>query len=417
MKPIRCCTVIPVVADEDHRKKTPNHKIVQPTSHLALSTEYKWSPGDTIKVRLLGGSLHVQKMVKKYAQVWLKYANLELHFVDHGHADIRVSFKKGGSYSVVGTSCRLLPKDEPTMNFGWFTDKTPEKEFSRTVTHEFGHVLGCIHEHQNPAGNIPWNKAAVYKYYKKTQGWDKERVQTNIFQAYSVDATQFSKFDKKSIMLYAIPAALTKNGYHTKPNTVLSKMDKRFIAEAYPRLDGYDTSDDEDETSDVDSEPEESGSENGWDSGNDDDSEQGSDDDSEQEPDPKKGPESKKSPSPDFSKVLSDMKGKWTGCYYYHDGSTEGKSDFTLDTRMHTSSGTGIDFDGTGSDHIAPFEIRNGGVNYKWEVFFSKVYSGWTWKYFGTYDENRGIIEGMWGKDPGPGLNEINGTFLFTHVN
>jgi hypothetical protein len=57
-------------------------------------------------------------MVKKYAQVWLKYANLELDSVDHGDADIGVSFIKCGSWSLVGKSCRLPPKDQPTMNLG-----------------------------------------------------------------------------------------------------------------------------------------------------------------------------------------------------------------------------------------------------------------------------------------------------------
>lgn len=396
MRSIRCCTIVPnhVVVDEGHRKNISSSSILQPTSHLAIASNYKWTPGDTIKVRLLAGTQHIQKMVKKYARVWLKYANLELDFVDHGDADIRVSFNKGGSWSLVGTSCRLLPKDKPTMNFGWFTDKTPQKEFSRTVTHEFGHALGCIHEHQNPAGNIPWDKAAVYKYYKKTQGWDKEKVQTNIFEAYSIDTTQFSSFDKKSIMLYAIPASLTKNGYSTKPNKVLSKTDKQFIAQAYPRLQGYDSSDDDDETSDTDYDAEESDSEKGWDS------------DSENEPDSKKEPDS------ELSKLSSVMGGRWTGCYFYHDGTTEGKSDFTLVTEVHTGMGKGVDFKGSGSDHVASFDITEGGANTKGDISFKKVYSGWSWIYIGTYDGDRGVMEGTWG----PGWSNSLGTFLFTRV-
>ncbi len=56
------------------------------------------------------------------------------------------------------------------MNFGWFDDSTPDNEFSRTVIHEFGHALGCVHEHSSPAATIPWNRDAVYAYYLATQG-------------------------------------------------------------------------------------------------------------------------------------------------------------------------------------------------------------------------------------------------------
>ncbi|KAK7735633.1 hypothetical protein SLS53_007373 [Cytospora paraplurivora] len=210
-----------------------------------MASKYMGSPGDFIQVRLLGGSHHIQKMVSKYARAWLTHANVELKFVDHDDVDIRVSFEKGGSWSFVGTSCRLVPKDKATMNFGWFTNKTSIKKFSRTVTHEFGRALGCIHEHQSPAGNIPWDESA-----------DKETVRANIFEAYSINTTHFLSVDKKSIMLYAIPACLTKNGYSIKPNKVLSEMDKHFIAQAYPWPHSYDSSDDYDDDDREDNEDE-----------------------------------------------------------------------------------------------------------------------------------------------------------------
>lgn len=124
------------------------------------------------------------------------------------------------------------------MNFGWLTDNTAEDEFSRVITHEFGHALGCIHEHQSPAAGIPWNRQAVYSYYASTNEWTSKDTDKNIFELYAADTTQFSAFDSKSIMLYAIPAELTTNGYSVGWNRELSETDKAFIGQVYPRPGG-----------------------------------------------------------------------------------------------------------------------------------------------------------------------------------
>ena len=69
-----------------------------------------------------------------------------------------------------------IPQNEPTMNYGWLAPDNDDEEGPRVVTHEFGHALGCIHEHQNPPGLI-WNKRVVYEYYMKPpNNWTKEEV-------------------------------------------------------------------------------------------------------------------------------------------------------------------------------------------------------------------------------------------------
>jgi serralysin len=44
------------------------------------------------------------------------------------------------------------------MNYRWLTPGTLNDEYSCVVLHEFGHALGCPHEHQHPEYDIDWNR-------------------------------------------------------------------------------------------------------------------------------------------------------------------------------------------------------------------------------------------------------------------
>lgn len=203
---------------------------------MALVTGRKWMPGRTLRVGFMGGDAFVQNKVKDYAKQWSGYANLGLEFVNDPNADIRVAFQPGeGSWSWIGTEALVIPKNEPTMNLGWLTRGTPDEEYSRVVLHEFGHALGCLHEHQNPAASIKWNKPAVYRYYMgPPNNWPKADVDGNLFDTYARSKTQFTDFDPESIMIYAIPPEHTLDGYSVSSNEVLSRTDIDFIGKMYP---------------------------------------------------------------------------------------------------------------------------------------------------------------------------------------
>jgi serralysin len=202
------------------------------TSLTALSN-CKWNK-DTLTVKFLDGDRAVQNKVTQYANEWTKHANLKFKFVTSGNADIRISFKKPGSWSYVGLCIpSTLGQNDATMNYGWLTPTTQDEEYSRVVLHEFGHTLGFVHEHQSPSGNIPWNRDAVEKYYAQ-QGWSKSKVEEQIFKKYSKDETNGTAYDKFSIMHYAIPASLTIGGYEVPWNTKLSAQDISFANSFYP---------------------------------------------------------------------------------------------------------------------------------------------------------------------------------------
>jgi hypothetical protein len=209
------------------------------TNELAVPRAKKWPNGKHLRVRFLDGLPSIQARVRPFAEAWHPYSNVTFEFVTSGPAEIRVGFVADGtSWSAVGTDALNVdwfPANQSTMNFGWLTEQTDDDEYSRVVTHEFGHALGCIHEHQNPATDIPWNKEAVYRYYA-ARGWSKEVVDQNIFRKYEKAQTQYSAFDRESIMLYSIPAELlTDPSKAVGWNRVLSQTDKDFMKKVYPK--------------------------------------------------------------------------------------------------------------------------------------------------------------------------------------
>ncbi|WP_426291993.1 hypothetical protein ACN9ML_18335 [Dyadobacter endophyticus] len=205
----------------------------------------KWKTGATLRVRFIGGTPSLHAKVKQIVGEWEKFSNIKFKFIPKGTAEIRVAFVNNGrTWSLIGNASQrfsidprtlrtYVNKHGPSMNFGWFDERTDEDEFRRTILHEFGHALGCVHEHQSPAGNIPWNKPAVYKYYMD-MGWTKADVESNIFAKYSRGVSN-SSYDKESIMHYAIPAyLLTDPAYAVGWNRELSKTDIAFIGQLYP---------------------------------------------------------------------------------------------------------------------------------------------------------------------------------------
>lgn len=204
-------------------------------AELALESGKKWSNGRTLKAAFLDGEPDVQARVEARAHTWSKYANIKFDFGSYPDAEIRISFALQGSWSYIGTDALSIPVGKPTMNLGWLRRESPDEEVERVVLHEFGHALGCIHEHQNPAAGIPWDVDEIYRYYTGPPNyWPKAQVFHNLLRKYSETLTQHSEFDKESIMLYPIPNEHTVGDYEVGWNRTLSDQDEKFIAEMYP---------------------------------------------------------------------------------------------------------------------------------------------------------------------------------------
>lgn len=178
----------------------------------------------------------VQDLVTKN---WEPHIGLKFNFGDTvtlQNADIRVRFQSSdGHWSAVGTDALDRPKSIPTMNIGADTLAKLETPYLRgVVLHEFGHALGCVHEHQSPASRIEFDPVAVSRYFKGKHGWSDKMVKYNILDRYEATTLKhFSEFDPLSIMIYMILPEWTRGGTGTKVNNVLSELDIEFIRKLY----------------------------------------------------------------------------------------------------------------------------------------------------------------------------------------
>ncbi len=208
-------------------------------ARMAVVNTKRWPSGSTLRCRFLDGTLRMRRTVEEFARQWEKHAKIRFKFVTSGAAEIRISFHAdSGSWSAVGRDAlntSYFPPHQPTMNYGWLRDNTGRDECSRVVLHEFGHALGCVHEHQSPMFSRKWNEKAVTKYFQGPPNfWTPDDIRHNVLGKYSSKGISATQFDPKSIMLYTFDGALFSDGLGaTNNNTKLSEHDIRMIKEMY----------------------------------------------------------------------------------------------------------------------------------------------------------------------------------------
>lgn len=204
---------------------------------MAAQTKKLWKPNQTLKIYFFGGQDTRTQKVIEYASIWSDHCSIKFQATDKiEEAKIRVAFQAPSSWSYIGTDALGVSRNEPTINFGWLDNTLPDEDYKQVVLHEFGHVLGLIHEHQSPVIKMNWNKPFVYWYFRMNHNWTQADVDRNLFQEFEKTTTQYSALDTKSIMGYYIPKQFTFDEQVFPKNYVLSEMDKTYIGQIYPQI-------------------------------------------------------------------------------------------------------------------------------------------------------------------------------------
>ena len=111
----------------------------------------------------------MENKVHRTITEWSKYANISFSFQQTGTPQIRITFDpKAGSWSFVGNENSDIAPSKATMNLGWLdgSSNTISDDEYGVILHEFGHVIGLLHEHQSPlrGDKITLKEDGLYYY-------------------------------------------------------------------------------------------------------------------------------------------------------------------------------------------------------------------------------------------------------------
>ena len=194
-----------------------------------------WPIGSTLRIAFLDGTAELKSLVKAAATEWTRHANIHFDFdASSENADVRVSFKDEMSFAYVGTDALAVPKGEATIVLGTIAEEAgPERQ--STILHEFGHVLGLVHEYATPAGEERIDFDVVYAKAAKEMGWDRQTVDHNFrADANTSDAYLEKPFDPDSVMMSRLPSDWFSPPLQIGARTGLSAGDRAFIGKLYP---------------------------------------------------------------------------------------------------------------------------------------------------------------------------------------
>lgn len=208
--------------------------MAQGIARLWSQNDKLWGQESLLRVAFLSGSRSQQDKAWREFQEVDALVNLTLIRSSDPDAEIRVRFDAGlGHWSYVGTDCLKVKRGQPTMNIALGSMEF-RSEWRRVAQHELMHALGFEHEHQSPVSDIPWDRAAVYAWYGRTQGWSKSQIDYQVLKRYGGGNWNGTAYDPTSIMQYPVEAAMTGGRLSIGWNNRRSALDDAELRRRYP---------------------------------------------------------------------------------------------------------------------------------------------------------------------------------------
>lgn len=216
----------------------PPAKFTKP-EHISVLTNKYWGQ-EKVKDITFGfmepTSVEMRNKIDLYANKWGKFSKARFRWSKTSPM-VRITFQQEGYWSNVGTDILHVPLGLPTTCFQDFTVNTADSEWERVVPHEFGHVLGCPHEHERQEIIDLLDAEATIRLFMRTQGWSRQEVIEQILTPPAETLMGASPVDVRSIMCYEFPASVTKNRQAIPGGKTFSSLDMEYFGKIYPKDD------------------------------------------------------------------------------------------------------------------------------------------------------------------------------------
>ncbi|GAB5526605.1 MAG: hypothetical protein Roseis2KO_44770 [Roseivirga sp.] len=196
---------------------------------MVIDTSKIWSPGDSLNLYFMNGTVYQKHTLLQAVDEWTTDLDISFHVSQNPSSEIRVTFE-GRLFASVGKDALNVEQNLPTLQI---TDLGKPENLAMFARHEFGHVLGCVHEHQSP--NFPYNINEAYVLEKYTNfpiGWSEALVKYNFFRL-SGAHIRASEFDPDSVMLYELREEEILEGVSFSYNQKISPIDQEFVHQFY----------------------------------------------------------------------------------------------------------------------------------------------------------------------------------------
>lgn len=148
---------------------------------------------EIIRNSVLAGSHAQHAKAESAIAEWTGYANVAFVRAESlDESKVRIQFDSGDdSWSHVGRQNDTISRDEATMNPACLdtSETKPTATKTAAILHEFGHVLGMLHEHRSLAHSkhAVIDVDATLRLYRETQGLTDQQIREQV-----IDVSNFS---------------------------------------------------------------------------------------------------------------------------------------------------------------------------------------------------------------------------------